>query len=303
MVNTNTRFVDRKKRTMMYNVEDLKSRALVESNILKQFILSANAKKRGEFKPKLDDILIHDYQMANSVTLNVILSNYMVDLAYAIDCMENPLYGGTKDSYFKLMRGLDVGNSTLADQTKLILDVSDGNGSFKTRDLALELNQIWDYKQKVTKFINLDSIWYCKKTVDGHDTLEIVKEMNNFYKDANPWGCNPFNDKPLWNPNKTSMNKTFNSWMGLNGNIALNCIIENRFYKNTMDDDSAINPKTDFGEVISNCKYLLCVPGGFYGLESYWTSNANGSRTFMGFILHNICATLPILGDEQKFNY
>ena len=51
MVNTNTRFVDRKKETMRHSVEDLKGRALVESNILKQFILSAAAKKRGEFKP------------------------------------------------------------------------------------------------------------------------------------------------------------------------------------------------------------------------------------------------------------
>ena len=61
MVNTNTRFVDRKKETMRYNIEDLKSRALVESNILKQFILSARAMKKREFKPQLDDILIHDY--------------------------------------------------------------------------------------------------------------------------------------------------------------------------------------------------------------------------------------------------
>ena len=50
MVNTIIRFAYRK-RTMMYDIEDLKSRALVESNILTQFILTANAQKRGEFKP------------------------------------------------------------------------------------------------------------------------------------------------------------------------------------------------------------------------------------------------------------
>ena len=50
MVNTIIRFAYRK-RTMMYDIEDLKSRALVESNILKQFILTANSQKRGEFKP------------------------------------------------------------------------------------------------------------------------------------------------------------------------------------------------------------------------------------------------------------
>jgi hypothetical protein len=36
---------------MRHNVEDLKGRALVESNILKQFILSASARKKGKFKP------------------------------------------------------------------------------------------------------------------------------------------------------------------------------------------------------------------------------------------------------------
>ena len=143
MVNTNRRFIDRKKETMRHNVEDLKGRALVESNILKQFILSATAKKRGEFKPQLDDILIHDYQMANSVTLNVILSNYIVDLAYAIDCIENPLYGGNKDSYFKLVHGLDE-NTNISDQTRLVLDVANGDGTFKSRDLVLEMKEVWN---------------------------------------------------------------------------------------------------------------------------------------------------------------
>ena len=50
MVNTIIRFAYRK-RTMMYDIEDLKSSALVESNILKQFILTATAQRRGEFKP------------------------------------------------------------------------------------------------------------------------------------------------------------------------------------------------------------------------------------------------------------
>lgn len=301
MVNTNTRFVDRKKRTMMYNVEDLKSRALVESNILKQFILSANAKKRGEFKPKLDDILIHDYQMANSVTLNVILSNYMVDLAYAVGCMENPLYSGAKDSYFKLVRGLDVTNPNLDDQTRLILDVSDGNGSFKTRDLVLDLNQVWDSNQKVTKFINLDSIWYCKKVLETdegekYDTLAIVDEMNNFYKDVNPFGGNPF-DMKLYNSSDDDLGYSFNKWISRLQTKELNCIIENRFYKNVMDDDKALNPKDKFGGVITSCRYLLCVHGGFYGLKSHFATTGE----FDGFTLYNISDMLPILGNT--FNY
>ena len=281
----------------MYNVEDLKSRALVESNILKQFILSTNAKNRGEFKPRLDDILIHDYQMANSVTLNVILSNYMVDLAYAVDCIENPLYGGTRDSYFKLVRGLDVTNPNLDDQTRLILDVSDGNGSFKTRDLVLGLTEIWNENLKVTEFVNLDSIWYCKQVVDGHDTIAVVDEMNNFDRIPNPFGENPF-DKELFDPDGNPMDVTFNAWLGGDGRKMLNSIVENRFYKSALDDEGAGDPKGKFGKTISNCRYLLCVPNGFYGLESYWDADL-----FLGFKLYDIGAALPILGIGKDFDF
>ncbi len=78
--------------------------------------------------------------MANSVTLNIILSNYMVDLAYAVDCIQNPAYGGSKDSYFQLVRGLDETNNNLPDQTRLVLDIVDGDGTFKSRNLVLELD-------------------------------------------------------------------------------------------------------------------------------------------------------------------
>jgi hypothetical protein len=204
MVNTNTRFEDRKKETMRHSVEDLKGRALVESNILKQFILSSSANKRGEFNPKLDDILIHDYQMANSVTLNVILSNYMVDLAYAIDYLKNPIYAGNKDSYFKLVHDLDETNNNLDDQTKLILDVSNGDGTFKTRDLVLQMNEVWNQSLKVKKFINLDSIWYCLKGDDGDSRIDIADEMNDFRQKVNPFGGNPF-DKPLFGDDGTAL--------------------------------------------------------------------------------------------------
>ena len=293
MVNTNTRFADRKRRTMMYNVDDLKSRALVESNILKQFILAANAKDRGEFKPKLDDILIHDYQMANSVTLNVILSNFMVDLSYAVDCMQNPLYGGAKDSYFKLVRRSSNGQ-TLDDQTRLVLaiDAEDGTGTFESRDLVLKPEKIWNSSEKVTKFIPLDSIWYCKKVVGGHDTIALVDQMNNFDKNPNPFGGNPF-DKELFYPNGGSMNVTFNDWLDGDGRKTLNCIVENRFYKNVMSEEG-------FGKTITSCRYLICVPGGFYGLESHWDSTTGG---FKGFILHDIGGALPILDKSFTFKF
>lgn len=43
---------------MINNIADLKNRTLVESNILKSFILSYND---GSRSPDRDDILIHDY--------------------------------------------------------------------------------------------------------------------------------------------------------------------------------------------------------------------------------------------------
>lgn len=158
---------------MMYDISDLKSRTLVESNILKQFILSANAQKRGEFKPRLDDILIHEYQMANSVTLNVILSNYMVDLMHVVDLMRNSTYGTGRDSYFKLVRGLDE-NTKLDDETCLVLDLDEEDGSFKSRELVYDLTEIWDGHKVASDFVNLDSIWYCVQQDGGKDQLKIV---------------------------------------------------------------------------------------------------------------------------------
>ena len=72
------------------------------------------------------------------------------------------------------------------------MDVVDGNGTFKSRDLVLEMKQVWGKDEKVKAFFNLDSIWYCKKVVDGNDTIAIVKEMNRY-----DVGENPF-DKPLY---------------------------------------------------------------------------------------------------------
>ena len=236
--------------------------------------------------------------MANSVTLNVILSNYMVNLAYAIDCIENPLYGENTDSYFKLVRDLDETNNNLDDQTRLVLDVANGDGTFKTRDLVLEMKELWNQSQNVKEFFNLDSIWYCKKVesnMDGteHDTIAIVYEMNNFVRYPNPFGENPFDHKIV------GKNISFNDWIGSLREPKLNCIIENRFYKNVFQDDGAVGPGIKFSGMISRSKYLLCVPGGFYGLESTWDDNG----AFAGFKMHDIGGVLPILGKAFDFKF
>ena len=90
------------------------------------------------------------------------------------------------------MRELDETSNNLPDQTRLVLDVADGDGTFKTRDLVLQMKEVWNQNEQIEEFFNLDSIWYCKKVVSGHATIAIVDEMNNFYRDANPYGGNPF---------------------------------------------------------------------------------------------------------------
>ena len=99
---------------------------MVESNTLKSFILSQGD---GFRDPARDDILIHDYQIANSVTVNTILSNYLVNLKYAWS-----LYGEdveSTDSYFKIVQNLEQSKyGALGDDVSLILDMADGMGSF-----------------------------------------------------------------------------------------------------------------------------------------------------------------------------
>lgn len=75
--------------TMINNVTDLKRRTMVESNTLKSIILSSTDDRL----PARDDILIHEYQIANSVTINSILSNYIVNLKYAWKLLDNPEVG------------------------------------------------------------------------------------------------------------------------------------------------------------------------------------------------------------------
>ena len=122
--------------------------------------------------------------------------------------------------------------------------------------------------------------------------------MNNFYKYANPFGGNPF-DFNLFTLSEgqtepTSMECTFNQWMARVGNRELNCIVENRFYKIRMKDEGDLD-NSKFAKIISDCRYLLCVPSGFYGLQAQW-NDEDGS--FRGFILWNIGEMLPILSKD-----
>lgn len=141
-----------------YDSNDIRQRALVESNILKSVILDSNRRKNGEFKPNLDDLILHDYQISSSSTLNAILSNYIVDIAYVVDCINNHEYTGLSDSYFKIVESLDE-NTILPNSTRLLLDIDGDNGTFKTRDLVLDIEKL-DLPEGIEEFVNLDSMWY-----------------------------------------------------------------------------------------------------------------------------------------------
>ena len=141
---------------MISSVTDLKRRTLVESNTMKSFILSTN---EGFATPVLDDILIHDYQIANSATLNTILSNFIVNLSGAWQ-MYWSHDGSNRDSYFKIVSGLDQKSiNQLDDNTKLILDIEDDNGTFMARELKYDSEQI-ELPEGTVQFVNLDAIWY-----------------------------------------------------------------------------------------------------------------------------------------------
>lgn len=141
---------------MINSVKDLKRRTLVESNTLKSFILSNN---EGFTPPSLDDILIHDYQIANSATLNTIASNFIVNLkgAWGLYFTND---GSVGDSYFKIVNGLDAaGISQLDDNTRLILDMDEDDGTFKTRTLEYDVQEI-QIPEGTVQFVNVDSVWY-----------------------------------------------------------------------------------------------------------------------------------------------
>ena len=88
---------------MITTIADLKNRTLAESNIMRSCILTANSNPYRT--PKLDDLILHDYQIANSVTINTILSNFIVDLRLAWHKVydSDDVY---MDSYFQIINNV-----------------------------------------------------------------------------------------------------------------------------------------------------------------------------------------------------
>lgn len=146
------------------------------------------------------------------------------------------------------------------------------------------------------------------------DIIGSASSMNNFSINPSPFGVeNPFaienrvlnaEDESIYNLN-TGLWKghydedgawdddekytNFNAFLerladSYEGNVEIRSMVENLFYCNQMGEYDK-----DFGEVISRCRYLVCLTHGFYGLSP----RKDGHGEFIGFNLHDIGATIP----------
>ena len=137
---------------VVHNTEDLYNRSCAESNILKSLIMSRNTDDGKKKKPNLDDIIIHDYQMANSITMNSILSNFVVDIDNVANGIGNGIGGNEVFKVVSLDEGADG-------ETSLLLKLKDGYGAFYQGGLELGAD-VLSTPQGTTKFVNLGGIWY-----------------------------------------------------------------------------------------------------------------------------------------------
>ena len=202
--------------------------------------------------------MLHDYQIANSVTINSILLNYIVNVQYAMDTLLNR-DGNEIQEYFAIVDSLDeVSGKMLDDDLKLLLYVDDeiGDGTFKTRWLEYQVKRLED--NHIREFVNLDSIWYGICPHDNHDTIELIPEMNDFSINPSPFGTenNPFGMKP------SESDRSFNGLMQ-HQQKNINCIVENWFYLNWPETEST----NQFGFNLKQCKYIACLNNRLYGLK------------------------------------
>lgn len=238
--------------------------------------------------------MIHDYQIANSVTINSILSNYIVNLKYAWELYNNH-DESSNEKYFKIVQKLDEDSiAALTDETRLILDVSDGDGTFKSRRLKFAIKPV-AITEGTRKFVNLDTVWYGvvdRRSENGEwDEIEIVDDMNDFYVNPNPFGgdVNPF-ACPLYSGNSVRWG-SFNEFLKAS-KTRVNCIVENLFRNNPVYSGS------DLGSAIANCQYIVCTTNRLYGLRP----RKSNKGEFKGFQLIDIGALVNNIDNDQYFS-
>ena len=153
------------------------------------------------------------------------------------------------------------------------------------------------------EFINLDAVWYAKcEHVDveagdkTYNTLELMEEMNDFFVNPNPYGedVNPFDGQLFYD----GFDGSFNDWLKKE-HLEVKSIVENLFFHNWFGDAPSYSDH-DAVEVISRCKYLVCVgEGGFMGLE---VQRSEGGK-FIGLKMHNIGGMLNNIDQDDSVDY
>ena len=254
---------------MIDNIKDLKSRTLVESNILKSLILGNVALAK---KPVLDDILIHDYQIASATTLNTIFLNYLSNLAIGWRLL-GELGDRTTTSFLKVIyENADLGD---VGDASVLLGVSGDvvipySASSSNELETIDIGNIED-------FVNLDSVWYGisrnpakEEGEDGkvfhfkdEDGNEILVDQLVVFSPLNSSDVieNPF-DQPLKREDSVEEeSSSFNQIVVENAmkwaeSVQVNCIIENKFFGNPAFDEVGLK----------DSRYLICLSHRFYGL-------------------------------------
>lgn len=301
---------------MTHTIADLKNRTLVESNTLKSLILSSTH----ETEPRIDDILlhgrddilIHDFQMANSITLNSIVSNFIVDLKYAWERVGFSSSSST-DSYFQIVSSIDLAS----DDAKIILLVDGEDTSFKSQRLEFKSIPLalpdGIKSEQILKFLNLKNLWYGLVQDDSdvpHNSLELIESMNDSIANPNTYGGNPFGDvvslppsMRLWDCDDGNKKySSFNGFIlaksqGVNGGVKISKIIENVFFKSPefkkKDFDSS-----DVRCVIGESQYLVCLTIGFFGLIPVFSDGE-----FVRFDMYDIGKRIANIVDSSKYEF
>lgn len=284
---------------MINSIKDLQNRTSVESNTLKSFVL---AKNHVGFTPSINDIVIHDYQIANSITLNSILSNFIVDLKYAWDLYYNrDLNPG--ESYFQIVSA-DEDTSILTDRTKLLLMIDDDNASFYSRNLVLKSEKL-PCDDGIAQFLNLDSIWYGiqtsgfvhKNKVFSYQQIRLITALNDQNVNPKGFGCNPF-DRPitLWDKDDTkikqyqSFNNMLKQWcIEYKEDMELVQISLNYFWGSRFLGTDERADLTNVVSTIVKSRYLVCLSSGLYGIQL----NFGDSGTVQSCTMYDIGRNIP----------
>lgn len=179
----------------------------------------------------------------------------------------------------------------------MVMEVVNGRGTFKARKLEFKASKV-DLDKNVVSFHCLDSVWYGKQrnvneeTGKTHDGFVIVKGMNDFYVNPNPYGMNIF-DAPMAFGDTTydSFNK-YAKGISATRDFIVTSIDENMFYHNDIGDGDI-----GFSKTLSMCRYIVCMDNGLYGLQPMFDPN---TKEFSALRLNDLGAMIENI-DSQEY--